>query len=98
MRYFILLIPFLQSCSNNYGYIYDYETEQPLEKVIVQDILSSKNRVLTDKNGFFSFTECDDLIIFKEGYKKDTLSKYGCKPNGKCFNGKKFYMKKLEKE
>ncbi|MRM83151.1 hypothetical protein [Riemerella anatipestifer] len=96
MKIIILSLVFIifSSCYNDHGYIYDADSKKPINDVVVQDIINPKKQVLTDSLGRFSFIECNDLIISKEGYKTDTLQKYGCKPNGKCFNGKIFYMKK----
>ncbi|MDY3319610.1 hypothetical protein PG637_10015 [Riemerella anatipestifer] len=97
MKIIVLSLVFIifSSCYNDdYGYIYDANSRKPISEVAVQDIINPKKQVLTDTLGKFSFIECNDLIISKEGYKTDTLQKYGCKPNGKCFNGKIFYMKK----
>lgn len=90
---FILLI--ICNCSKNYGYIYDIEQNKPIEGVIVKDISDQNNKTITNTEGKFSFSECNDLILVKKGYKTDTLQKYGCKPKGKCFDGHIFYMKKI---
>lgn len=88
LAYFLLFL----SCNTNNGYIYDYNTQQPLEGVIVKDVQKESRQLITNKDGKFSFSDCNDLIIMKAGFKTDTLNKFGCKPNGKCFNGKIFYM------
>jgi hypothetical protein len=96
----ILLITILfisYSCTKKYGYIYDLDKREPLKDVIVEDVSNPKNKIKTDSNGKFSFSECKNLIIMKEGYKTDTLEKYGCKPTGKCFEGHIFYMRKEQK-
>lgn len=91
---FILICHMLINCSHNYGFIYDDITKKPLKGVNVIDIQDVSNNITTKSDGKFSFSECGDLIIKKNGYKTDTLQKYGCKPKGKCFNGHIFYMKK----
>lgn len=84
----------LGSCSEKFGYIYDQDLQKPLEGVIVTDIVDSSKIDMTTKDGRFSFSDCNDLVITKTGFETDTLQKYGCKPNGKCFEGHIFYMKK----
>lgn len=84
----------LVNCSKKYGYIYDEKERKPLEKVVVIDKENPSNKFVTTVDGKFSFSECDDLIIKRDGYITDTLQKYGCKPNGKCFDGHIFYMRK----
>ena len=37
------------------------------------------------------------IATLEFGYKTDTLEKYGCKPNGKCFDGHIFYMGKVNR-
>lgn len=95
MKKILLLAPILilfLNCTKNHGYIYDLETKNPMKGVIVQDVNNSNNKVLTDVDGKFSFSNCGNLIIIKVGYYVDTLEKFGCKPNGKCFDGHIFYM------
>jgi hypothetical protein len=82
---------FITSC-NNYGYIYDLETQKPVKNVLVEDLENKLNITFTDDEGMFEFKNCGDLKINKNGYVIDTLNKFGCKPNGKCFNGHIFYM------
>ncbi len=96
MRYLLLITSLITilSCSKKYGYIYD-ENRKPLRKVLVQDIQNPSNKIVTQYNGEFSFSDCGDLVISKQGYKTDTLEKFGCKPAGKCFDGHIFYMKKI---
>ena len=89
----LLSLLLMINCSKNYGYIQD-ENQKPLKNVLVQDINNSSNKIFTNEKGEFSFSDCGNLIITKKGYKTDTLEKFGCKPNGKCFNGHIFYMKK----
>ncbi|MFC3161065.1 hypothetical protein SAMN05443633_101140 [Chryseobacterium arachidis] len=90
----IVLAANLISCSEKYGYIYDAKTKRPLEGVFVSDTKDISKKYVTKSDGMFSFSECNDLMIEKKGYKTDTLEKYGCKPNGKCFDGHIFYMEK----
>lgn len=89
---------FLGSCEKNYGYILDYENSKPMENVLVRDLNDLTNYVLTNEKGEFEFSECGDLIISKVSYKDDTLYKYGCRPNMRCFNGHIFYMEKIKKK
>lgn len=95
MKYLFLIISLatILSCSRKYGYIYD-DNQKPLKNVMVQDLENPSNKIITQVNGEFSFSDCGNLIIIKKGYKTDTLKKFGCKPTGKCFNGHIFYMKK----
>jgi len=93
---FFIIVIFLTSCSKKYGYICDEDLGNPIEGVKVQDIDNVSNIDITKSNGEFSFKECGDLIISHKGYITDTLKKHGCKPEGKCFNGHIFYMKKLK--
>lgn len=81
-----------------YGYIKDIRTNLPIEGVLVTDFINKKKNTITDKDGMFSFSNCNDLLIYKKEYKSDTLKKYGCKPTGKCFNGHVFYMTPLKQE
>lgn len=94
--FFFICLCLLFSCDNKYGYIYDFDNRKPLEGVIVEDINTYVNKIETGTDGKFSFSECGNLIIKKEGYKTDTLEKYGCKPDGKCFDGHIFYMKRIK--
>lgn len=96
MKYLLSIISLIAilSCSRRYGYIYD-ENRKPLRNVLAQDIQNPSNKIITQDNGEFSFSDCGDLIISKQGYKTDTLEKFGCKPAGKCFDGHIFYMKKI---
>lgn len=59
-------------CSD-YGYIQDSDTHKPIKGVLVQDIINPDNEIVTGIDGKFSFSECENLIITKEGYKTDTL-------------------------
>lgn len=92
--FIIIFATFFISCSKKHGYIYDEQKRKPLENVVVSDTEDPSNIFITKSDGKFSFSDCNNLIIKKEGYKTDTLEKYGCKPNGKCFDGHIFYMKK----
>ena len=98
MKYQLLAISliFMISCTRNYGYIYD-ENRKPLKNVLVRDIENPSHKIITQGNGEFSFSDCGNLIISKQGYETDTLQKLGCKPSGKCFDGHIFYMKKIVK-
>lgn len=81
-----------------YGYIKDINSNLPIEGVLVKDFINQKRYTVTDKDGMFSFSNCNDLLISKKEYKSDTLKKYGCKPTGKCFNGHVFYMTLLKQK
>ena len=80
MRYIILIIVFaaLTGCSRNayYGYVYDFESKQPIENVEINDYMNSKMTV-TNSEGYF-FLKHDNkisgkLIFKKPGYDIDTL-------------------------
>lgn len=81
-----------------YGYIKDIKSNLPIEGVLVKDFIDKEKFTVTDKEGMFSFSNCNDLLISKKEYISDTLKKYGCKPAGKCFKGHVFYMTLLKKE
>jgi hypothetical protein len=93
----VVMLIYLVSCSEKYGFIYDEQSKKPLEGVTVTDVNDSSKIYITKKDGMFSFSDCNNLIIEKSGYKTDTLEKYGCKPNGKCFDGHIFYMGKVNR-
>lgn len=93
---FIIIIMNFIGCSKKSGYLYDEDLKKTIVGVRVQDMESMNNVTFTNSEGRFSFNDCGDLIISHKGYKTDTLKKYGCKPNGKCFDGHIFYMKKLK--
>jgi hypothetical protein len=96
LLYIIGISVLIVSCNGNYGFILDDTNEKPLQNVLVKDIDDSTNYVFTNKEGKFKFSDCGDLIISKKGFKTDTLPKYGCRPNMKCFNGHFFYMIKCK--
>lgn len=93
---FICQIYITSSCSN-YAFIYDEKLRKPLENVKVIDVDDSTNISITDEDGKFEFKRCGNVIIIKKEYLNDTLEKFGCKPNGKCFKGHIFYMKRISK-
>ncbi|ANO47478.1 hypothetical protein HUE46_04900 [Flavobacterium columnare] len=89
-----LFLTFVTFSCKDYAYILDEKDQKPLENVKVTDLDDSTNISITDKEGKFQFKRCGNVVIQKEGYVKDTLEKFGCKPNGKCFKGHIFYMKR----
>ena len=104
--FIILIYIIVLSCNSKKefytGYVYDFDTEKPLQNVKVIDLMSH-NYILTDNNGFFYIKKSENisskLIFEKEGYKKDTIHSIQIQ-NGEqqqeVFKGKIIYISKLK--
>ncbi len=63
----VVMLIYLVSCSEKYGFIYDEQSKKPLEGVTVTDVNDSSKIYITKKDGMFSFSDCNNLIIEKSG-------------------------------
>jgi hypothetical protein len=76
--YKIALMATLAGCSNKayYGFVYDYESRKPLDKVEVYDYINGV-KTHTDSKGYFNLKHDNklsgELIFKKTGYDIDTL-------------------------
>ena len=78
--------------SIQYGYILDEKTLKPVKNVMVRDLYHPSKITYTNEDGRFHLFNCFDVRIEKDGYKADTLERFGCRPDPDCFDGHIFYM------
>ena len=109
-KIFIILIYIIMLSCNIYnskkefytGYVYDFDTEKPLQNVKVIE-LESNHETTTNEKGYFSMKKLENvsssLIFEKEGYRKDTIRSIQIQ-NGEqqqeVFKGKIIYISKLK--
>lgn len=82
---------------NNYGYVYDADSQKPLSNVLVNDFLNGK-KTKTDETGFFELPKgmiSSKLIFLKKNYTVDTINSIEIQ-NGEFmkekFKGEKVYL------
>ena len=104
--FIILIYIIVLSCNSKKefytGYVYDFDTEKPLQNVKVIE-LESNHETTTNEKGYFSMKKLENvsssLIFEKEGYKKDTIRSIQIQ-NGEqqqeVFKGKIIYISKLK--
>ena len=104
--FIILIYIIVLSCNSKKefytGYVYDFDTEKPLQNVKVIE-LESNHETTTNEKGYFSMKKLENvsssLIFEKEGYRKDTIRSIQIQ-NGEqqqeVFNGKIIYISKLK--
>ena len=104
--FIILICIIVLSCNSKKefytGYVYDFDTEKPLQNVKVIE-LESNHETTTNEKGYFSMKKLENvsssLIFEKEGYKKDTIRSIQIQ-NGEqqqeVFKGKIIYISKLK--
>ena len=108
-KIFIILVCIMTlSCNNKkefyIGYVYDFDTEKPLQNVKVIE-LESNHETTTNEKGYFSMKKLENvsssLIFEKEGYRKDTIRSIQIQ-NGEqqqeVFKGKIIYISKLKEK
>lgn len=104
--FIILIYIIVLSCNSKKefytGYVYDFDTEKPLQNVKVIE-LESNHETTTNEKGYFSMKKLENvsssLIFEKEGYRKDTIRSIQIQ-NGEqqqeVFKGKIIYISKLK--
>ncbi len=104
--FIILIYIIVLSCNSKKefytGYVYDFDTEKPLQNVKVIE-LESNHETTTNEKGYFSMKKLENvsssLIFEKEGYQKDTIRSIQIQ-NGEqqqeVFKGKIIYISKLK--
>ncbi|MDH6308452.1 hypothetical protein M2451_000763 [Dysgonomonas sp. PFB1-18] len=59
------------------GYVYDYDSGNPLDNVTVRENIEDYHETITDSSGYFALKKdpqtMPDLIFIKEGYKTDIV-------------------------
>ena len=106
--FIILICIIVLSCNSKKefytGYVYDFDTEKPLQNVKVIE-LESNHETTTNEKGYFSMKKLENvsssLIFEKEGYRKDTIRSIQIQ-NGEqqqeVFKGKIIYISKLKEK
>ena len=106
--FIILIYIIVLSCNSKKefytGYVYDFDTEKPLQNVKVIE-LESNHETTTNEKGYFSMKKLENvsssLIFEKEGYRKDTIRSIQIQ-NGEqqqeVFKGKIIYISKLKEK
>lgn len=86
------------------GYVYDFDTEKPLQNVKVIE-LESNHETTTNEKGYFSMKKLENvsssLIFEKEGYRKDTIRSIqiqNSEQQQEVFKGKIIYISKLKEK
>ena len=106
--FIILIYIIVLSCNSKKefytGYVYDFDSEKPLQNVKVIE-LESNHETTTNEKGYFSMKKLENvsssLIFEKEGYRKDTIRSIQIQ-NGEqqqeVFKGKIIYISKLKEK
>ena len=106
--FIILIYIIVLSCNSKKefytGYVYDFDSEKPLQNVKVIE-LESNHETTTNEKGYFSMKKLENvsssLIFEKEGYQKDTIRSIQIQ-NGEqqqeVFKGKIIYISKLKEK